>query len=696
MKHQMKINKYLLLPMAAATLGAALTGCDENAWNNHLDGFDENSLKEITQVETVEYTLITTDYSAIASNATNKALAEEQGIASALASVKSKNCFNEKAKAEEFVPAYLASTSFPYFTLSNGSAVKLTYNVSEGLPDCLAQAEDANQVLITEEQYQGVWESDQDYISAFAPSHPASRSLPALLKESLPDAQSGDYAIVTYAEAEQEPVFTTVGGGEDEEQFQLSSTIGSVAVGDQVQVCGVITGICTRGYVVTDASGSIFVYVKSGFDTATHPVGTQVNITGTVSSYNFGFQIDGSSMEETVVGTQDVATLLPAPKAWTGPELDAEVAARVAAGGLYLASYASMTGTIVFSGNNINVVLPDGTTAQGSPYFITDALKAQLVEGATMTVEGWWIAIAGKKYCSLVVNTVKAAPTSAPASRSLAAEVPTVEKYAVYQFNGTKWTVPSDFAILSPADYASMGQKYGNVDSNSVKLLPTWLKVTFPYAQADDFKYVLYKYYNGSSTSYRADMFVYDSAEWTREDGIHQVTNQFVRANGKWIYDPTVTITLTSGKSQPLSSTYYQACVDWVYNEICVPLGDTSITSGKFYVTSYGNNEYYSGTSAYQNNVDLRAGSARSQYEAGWEGYTDEQIVATMKQRFTHEVMPGALKTLHADAAPIDGLDLYYVINFWAYDGSATTPYVVRYKVVGPATFEFVDCSWDE
>ena len=55
-----------------------------------------------------------------------------------------------------------------------------------------------------------------------------------------------------------------------------------------------------------------------------------------------------------------------------------------------------------------------------------------------------------------------------------------------------------------------------------------------------------------------------------------------------------------------MSTLYYQTCVDWVKAQIDDKTGAT-------YVTSYGNNEYYSGTSAYQGNVDLRAAStARS------------------------------------------------------------------------------------
>ena len=152
---------------------------------------------------------------------------------------------------------------------------------------------------------------------------------------------------------------------------------------------------------------------------------------------------------------------------------------------------------------------------------------------------------------------------------------------------------------------------------------------------------------------------------------------------------------MPAGKGQELSTKYYQACVNWVYENICVPLGDTDIKSGKFYVSSYGNNEYYSGTSAYQGNVDLRPSAAKGQYPAEYQDMDDAAVVALEKTRFMNEVMPGALATLHADAVPVAGIDVIYTINFYAYDGASTTPYTARFRVTAPGKFEPIDCTWD-
>lgn len=159
------------------------------------------------------------------------------------------------------------------------------------------------------------------------------------------------------------------------------------------------------------------------------------------------------------------------------------------------------------------------------------------------------------------------------------------------------------------------------------------------------------------------------------------------------MYDPNVTIDLPSGKGVEISTKYYQACVDWVYENIDKPLGSTSIKDGNYYVSSYGNNEYYCGTSAYQGNVDLRPAKARDQYPAGYEGMSDEEIQKLMMDRFTQEVLPGALSALHPDAEPVAGIDVIYTVNFAVYTGTTAT-YTVSYTVVGKGKFQLIECNW--
>ena len=169
------------------------------------------------------------------------------------------------------------------------------------------------------------------------------------------------------------------------------------------------------------------------------------------------------------------------------------------------------------------------------------------------------------------------------------------------------------------------------------------------------------------------------------------MTSQFVRTNGVWKFDPSVTINLP--ETSTFATNFYQSCVDWVYQTKCVPLGDTSIKSGKFWVSKYGNNEVYSGASAFKNDVDLRPGAAVTQYAAGWEGKTDAEIIAGLKHNFAYETLPAVLAEYYPDAVPIEGVEVLYTVNFDAFDGSRH-PSTIVYEVTGPAKFEVKSENW--
>lgn len=677
------MKKYILNTLLFGGCVVALTGCDDNSWNNELEGFEENT--PITDVQTIEYTLSDADYANLAANSTNVALAKEADLSSDLKAVGTQHYFTDKITAREYVPAFLSDPDFPYFTLSDGSALKLTYNVATNLPEEITAIGAASQFEMTESMYQHVWDSETDYVNSFAPSQPASKHIPVILKSEYPDAEEGEYVIVNYNTSSTDPVFGSI-DTPDEPTFELTSVIGTVEEGSYYDINGIVTAICTSGYILTDNSGSIFVYYGSSFDASSVKIGDQVALNGEIGSYNKGLQVVGSGVTAEVVGNQTYT--YPTPVVYDGAALDALLSRESAE----LAIYAQITATVAVSGNYTNFIVEGAATAQGSPYYAPTEIKDKLVDGAKVTVTGYYISISGNRYCNFIITDVTT-PSAAPRR---VANIASENVNAVYCFDGSKWALADDTVILNSADYTAMGQTYGNLSGTGpAQYLPTFLRQKYPYAQAEDAMFVVYKYYASSVTSYRCDQYVFNGSEWIKNNGVTQETAQFVKNNGAWMYDPNVTITLPVGKGIEISTLYYQACTDWVYENIDKPLGSTGIKSGMFYVTSYGNNEYYSGCSAYQGNVDLRPSAARTQYPAGYENMTDDEVVATMKSRFCNEVMPGALSKLHPDAAPVEGLDVIYTINFGVYTGS-TSNYTARFKVVAPGKFEFVDCTWDE
>lgn len=680
------MNKYINRFFTLAGCALVMASCEENSWNDELDGFEVPDKNAETQ--TIDYTMTAVDYAQLAKLKTALAHAGDEHK-NALAAVGSLGYFTDEISAEEYIPFFLDQPTFPYFSLNNGSAVKVTYLSMGELSDVVKGATNAKKYTVGEADYQSVWGSEEDYTEAFAPSKPASSNIPAILKAQYPDASEGDYVIVNYNEADTDPVF---GGGDEQPEFELSNVLGSMAKGDAIEISGYVAAVSTQGPIVSDASGSVFVYRPTNNNDL--KVGDQVTISSTVDSHNYGFQIKSGSTPE-VAGKQDVA--YPTPKTWTGAEIDKFVSDAMVSGASPITPvYSKFTGEVVVSGNYINIKI-DGTTVQLSPYGASDEVKASFVNGQTVTFEGYVMAVASKgKYLNTIITKVGdknfstlAVMNSSMSSRA-AVQVASTNVNTMYVFNGSDWTAPSDMTVLSHADYQAMGQSHDNLSGKTPEtVLPIYLKNAYPYAAADDVKYVVYAYYNGSSTVTRCAECRYDGSEWVGGfNGAQMVTAQFVKKDNVWCYSPDVTITLPAGRNQALSTLYYQTCVDWIKG---------NVPDGEKYVTSYGNNEYYCGTSAYQGNLDLRPNKAVDQYPEGYAGMTDDEIVALEKKRFAEEVMPAALSILHPDAAPTaSGIQPLYTINFYYYTGSATLPAQVIYKVVAPGTFEFVSVDWME
>lgn len=192
------MNKIIFNGLLACATGAGLmlTACSENSWNDGLDGFKTPT---IGTSDAITYKLTDADYNTIASNATNKALAETLGETDALKAIGTSKSFVDNLQARKYLPAFLGSTSFPFYTLNDGSSVKVTFNASSDV-NSTVQAINAGTLTydVTEADYKAAWESDDNFINAFAPVTPATSYMPGYLKTAFPDAEAGTYAAVSY------------------------------------------------------------------------------------------------------------------------------------------------------------------------------------------------------------------------------------------------------------------------------------------------------------------------------------------------------------------------------------------------------------------------------------------------------------------------------------------------------------------
>ncbi|MDE5969980.1 MAG: hypothetical protein K2G74_04030 [Muribaculaceae bacterium] len=521
-----KINHFVIL----LACSAALTACNENSWNDKLEGFESDVKTEITT--TRSYTLTDDDYTTISKELLKSAETKEDTIAAR--AIASNKYFDKNSvyPAPVAVPVLFSSVSNPYNMASNGSTLDVTYQEASSVPEEIAQLGDALKYTLTSADYQTVWESDDNFISGFAPSKPATSSLPSILKTALPDAESGDYAVVTYNEAATNPVFGTPA---EAEPFELSSVIGSAKVGDEIKVAGIVTGLCTRGYIVTDASGSMLVYVESGFDMNAYSIGLQVNVSGAVGAYNGGLQltIANESKAEVEEYTYPAAiTLTKDNTAELGNEYDGGKTSGATA------KYVTLKGVNKKSGNYNNIYIDGLEGYDISFYQAPSSVTSQLEDNAEVTVTGYLSSRSGSKapyHLNVLVTEFNGAKVPAAAaaasvlSRAAVAEVPTEVKNAVYTLNGSKWEVAEGVVILNPADYVAMGMTNNKLNDADI-YIPMYLKSQFPYALDGEMKYVMY---NGN----KVDLFVLAGGVWTlNNNGLETVTGRYTKKDGNWSF----------------------------------------------------------------------------------------------------------------------------------------------------------------
>lgn len=272
-------------------------------------------------------------------------------------------------------------------------------------------------------------------------------------------------------------------------------------------------------------------------------------------------------------------------------------------------------------------------------------------------------------------------------ANEIAAPVETETRFALYEYTGNGWYEfeNSNHAIcLSMADYEEIGGnpgKYYNFDDNAPAqaYMPQFLAKHAGYALDGDTCTVIFRQYDGGN-QVGNEQYVYHVASnlWQYCDLIREETRPYGFNGTEWNYNPSVTIILEVGKNIAESSTFYQAIVDWVADNY------------PEYVTSYGNNDYYYGSSAYQNNFDFRVSAWQGQ--GTYPGMGSEELTALMWERLPQS-FPHALEVLYPNAAPVEGMDVFYTIQFGIYDGAGTTTYTIQYKVVGQGQFEYVEDS---
>ena len=471
-----------------------------------------------------------------------------------------------------------------------------------------------------------------------------------------------------------------------------TTVLGAAVLNDVVEVKGYISAVSSQGPILTDNGGSVLLYKTTGYE-----IGDEVTVNGTISSYNKGFQIGTTGLTIEKTGTTTVT--YPTAVELTGAMADELLTSRVED---EYAQYVKISGTASVSGNYYNFNIDGATTAVGSFYGLTDAQKAVIADGGHYTVYGYFVTISvyagAPKYINFITVSLE---ESTPAATTFAAKVTSEKKYAFFKYNGTAFEA-TDIVAVQPSEMTEMGQTYGSfTNPQQDNYLPKYLAQKYPYAQDGKSVYVAYRCYANSTTTWKVDHYTY-TTEWSKVIYFESKTDQFRKSEGKWNIDRTLELNLPNGDA--FTKSFYQYCVNWVYDNKDVALGapardnagviiTTDIVningakpSGNYWVSNYGNNEFYTGASAYYGNMDWRVSAVRGGFTAAGMGeLTDEQIQEKLKEH-TAEVFGAVLSCLYPDMTPEEYKKV--VINFYVYGPNVT--YTCTYNVTGTGAFEYV------
>lgn len=385
------MNKKIIL--SALAIASVLTACDDD----YMKQFEDQDAN-ITDVKNLTMTLENSDYSSIASNATNIAKAleldpENQTYVEMLKQVGKQYYFTDDIAGEDYIPAYLMAK---YPNADQKSKFTVTYKKFKKTSSYLADFANISSYQLSGSDYEGVW-GDKVKASFLTPQ--TLNRIPGILKENMSGAAEGTMCVVNYAYSDVEP---SIGGGTKEEESPYAKISEVIATGAGVEstIKAEVVGTYAKGILVSDGTGSVLVYPNN---VPNYSVGDSVIVTGTTASYGGLLQYPNTS----TITRSGKSESFNYPKAQT---MDA------AALNDWMKSpvvkYAKVTGKLSITTNNkgatyYNVVI-DGVNGQGSISYPMTGIVDPALNGKDVDIIGYLIGVTGKdtKYANIMMTSI--------------------------------------------------------------------------------------------------------------------------------------------------------------------------------------------------------------------------------------------------------------------------------------------------
>lgn len=382
------MNKKIIL--SALAIASVLTACDDD----YMKQFEDQDAN-ITDVKNLTMTLENSDYSSIASNATNIAKAleldpENQTYVEMLKQVGKQYYFTDDIAGEDYIPAYLMAK---YPNADQKSKFTVTYKKFKKTSSYLADFANISSYQLSGSDYEGVW-GDKVKASFLTPQ--TLNRIPGILKENMSGAAEGTMCVVNYAYSDVEP---SIGGGtvEEENPYTKISEVIATGAGVESTIKAEVVGTYAKGILVSDGTGSVLVYPNN---VPNYSVGDSVIVTGTTASYGGLLQYPNTS----TITRSGKSESFNYPKAQT---MDA------AALNDWMKSpvvkYAKVTGKLSISADSkyYNVVI-DGVNGKGSISYPMTGIVDPALNGKDVDIIGYLIGVTGKdtKYANIMMTSI--------------------------------------------------------------------------------------------------------------------------------------------------------------------------------------------------------------------------------------------------------------------------------------------------
>ena len=380
------MNKKIIL--SALAFASVLTACDDD----YMKQFEDQDAN-ITDVKNLTMTLENSDYSSIASNATNIAKAleldpENQTYVEMLKQVGTQYYFTDDIAGEDYIPAYLMAK---YPNADQKSKFTVTYKKFKKTSSYLADFANISSYQLSGSDYEGVW-GDKVKASFLTPQ--TLNRIPGILKENMSDAAEGTMCVVNYAYSDVEP---SIGGGTVEEVSPYTKISEVIANGAGVEstIKAEVVGTYAKGILVSDGTGSILVYPNK---VPNYSVGDSVIVTGTTSSYGGLLQYPNTS----TITRSGKSESYKYPKA---EEMDAATLNSWMKSPVV--KYAKVSGKLKISGNYYNVEIT-GLNGQGSISYPMTGIVDPALNGKDVDINGYLIGVTGSstKYANIMMTSI--------------------------------------------------------------------------------------------------------------------------------------------------------------------------------------------------------------------------------------------------------------------------------------------------